>query len=78
MLAEDGLTRLKIVELKPEHHRLAEIIGKGIEAPVSAQECILASLGSVSPLVTIHSDIGGGEFMERVRYRIKKSCSCER
>ncbi|AKH38793.1 SNF2 family DNA or RNA helicase [Nitrosomonas communis] len=61
VLAEDGLTRLKIVELKPKHHRLAEIIGKGIEAPVSAQERILASLGSVSALVTIHSDIGGGE-----------------
>lgn len=61
VLAEDGLTRLKIVELKPEHHRLAQIIGKGIEAPASAQERILASLGSVSALVTIHSDIGGGE-----------------
>lgn len=61
VLAEDGLTRLKIVELKPEHHRLAEIIGKGIEAPASAQERILTSLGSVSALVTIHSDIGSGE-----------------
>lgn len=61
VLAEDGLTRLKIVELKPEHHRLAQIIGKGIDAPAAAQEHILASLGSVSALVTIHSDIGGGE-----------------
>ncbi|MCU0734707.1 MAG: DEAD/DEAH box helicase [Methylotetracoccus sp.] len=61
VLAEDGLTRLKIVELKPEHHRLAQIIGKGIDAPVSAQERILASLGAVSALVTIHSDIGGSE-----------------
>ena len=61
VLAEDGLTRLKIVELKPEHHRLAQIIGKGVEVPASAQERILASLGSVSSLVTIHSDIGGAE-----------------
>lgn len=62
VLAEDGLTRIKIIELKPEHHRIAQIIGKGIEAPASAQERILASLSSVSALVTIHSDIGGGEF----------------
>ena len=61
VLAEDGLTRIKIVELKPEHHRLAQIIGKGIMVPASAQERILASLSSVSTLVTIHSDIGGGE-----------------
>lgn len=61
VLAEDGLTRLKIVELRPEHHRLAQIIGKGVEVPASAQERILASLGSVSALVTIHSDIGGAE-----------------
>jgi superfamily II DNA or RNA helicase len=60
-IAQDGLTRLKLVELKPEHRRLAEIVGAGLEAPLSAQARILASLGAVSSLVTIHSDIGGGE-----------------
>ena len=60
-IAPDGLTRLKIVELKPEHHRLAAIIGEGLEAPLAAQERILASLSTVSSLVTIHSDIGGTE-----------------
>lgn len=58
-VAEDGLTRLKLVELKPEHRRLAEIVGDGLDAPLSAQTRILASLGAVSSLVTIHSDIGG-------------------
>ena len=60
-IAQDGLTRLKIIELKPEHHRLAAIIGEGLEAPLAAQERILASLSTVSSLVTIHSDIGGTE-----------------
>ncbi len=60
-ITTDGLTRLKVIELKPEHHRLAGILGKGLEAPLLAQERILASLSSVSSLVTIHSDIGGAE-----------------
>jgi len=60
-ITKDGLTRLQVIELKAEHHRLAEIIGKGLEAPLSAQERILASLSAVSSLVTIHSDIGGAE-----------------
>ncbi|MFZ4704360.1 MAG: SNF2-related protein, partial [Candidatus Methylumidiphilus sp.] len=58
-IMQDGLTRLKIIELKPEHHRLSAIIGEGLVAPLAAQERILASLSSVSSLVTIHSDIGG-------------------
>ncbi len=61
VITKDGLTRLKAIELKPEHHRLASIIGNGLEAPLLAQERILASLSSVSSLVTIHSDIGGTE-----------------
>jgi len=61
VIAKDGLTRLQIIELKPEHHRLADIIGEGLDAPLAAQERILASLSSVSSLVTIHSDIGGAE-----------------
>lgn len=60
-IAKDGLTRLQIIEIKPEHHRLADIVGDGLEAPLAAQERILASLSSVSSLVTIHSDIGGAE-----------------
>lgn len=63
VLAEDGLTRVKVIELKPEHHRLAQIVGKGINAPQSAQERILTSLSAVSSLVTIHSDIGGADFI---------------
>ncbi len=61
VITKDGLTRLKIIELKPEHHRLTAIIGDGLDAPLIAQERILESLSSVSSLVTIHSDIGGAE-----------------
>ncbi|MFM8331744.1 MAG: DEAD/DEAH box helicase [Candidatus Methylumidiphilus sp.] len=58
---KDGLSRLHIIDIKPEHHRLAAIIGKGLEAPLAAQERIIESLSAVSSLVTIHSDIGGAE-----------------
>jgi superfamily II DNA or RNA helicase len=60
-LIPEGLTRLRVIELKPEHHDLAAWIGKGFEAPLAARERVLASLSRVSPLVTIHSDIGGAE-----------------
>ena len=63
-VAPEGLTRLRVIELKPEHHRLAAIIGDGLDAPLSAQERILASLSAVSSLVTIHSDIGAAELAE--------------
>lgn len=61
VLVQDGLSRLKLIEVKAEHQRLAEIIGEGLKAPMAAQERVLASLSTVSSLVTIHSDIGGAE-----------------
>ncbi|BBL74944.1 DEAD/DEAH box helicase [Methylomagnum ishizawai] len=58
VITKEGLTRLKLTELKAEHHRLVRIIGGGFEAPASAQAQILEGLGAVSSLVAIHSDIG--------------------
>ena len=60
-LARDGLNRIKAIEIRPEHRRLAEILGAGITAPAEAKDRVLASLGAVASLVTIHSDIAGGE-----------------
>jgi len=60
VLCRDGFNRIKIIEIKPEHRRLAEIVGAGISAPAEAQERIAESLGVVASLVTIHSDIGSG------------------
>ena len=64
VVKSDGLNRIKLIQLRPEHRRLAEIIGAGIEAPTSAEERVIASLGAVASLVTIHSDIGGAGLSE--------------
>ncbi|MGZ8245762.1 DEAD/DEAH box helicase [Methylomagnum sp.] len=61
LITKDGLNRLKLTEFKPEHQRLATIVGDGFEAPATAQERILTGLGAVSSLVAIHSDIGTAE-----------------
>jgi superfamily II DNA or RNA helicase len=58
LITKDGLNRLKLTEFKPEHQRLAAIVGDGFDAPLAAQERILSGLGAVSSLVAIHSDIG--------------------
>ena len=62
VVVPDGFNRLKLIEIKPEHRKLAEIIGPGIQVPESASERVAATLGEVSSLVAIQSDISGGEF----------------
>ncbi|MEB3292366.1 MAG: DEAD/DEAH box helicase [Synechococcales bacterium] len=58
-------TRVRVIEITTEHHRIAEILGKKqLEVPESAQERVLNAIAAISSLVTVHSDIGGG--MENV------------
>ncbi|HEY9849785.1 MAG TPA: hypothetical protein V6D28_10025 [Leptolyngbyaceae cyanobacterium] len=55
-------TRIKIIEITPEHQRIIDIIGQQnrLEVPAIAQERVLAAIKAVSSIVTVHSDIGGG------------------
>ncbi|MGK7906055.1 MAG: DEAD/DEAH box helicase [Synechococcus sp.] len=55
-------TQIKVIEITPEHRRIAEIIGpkNRLEVPTAAQERVLEAIGAVSQIVTVHSDIGGG------------------
>ncbi|WP_017328364.1 DEAD/DEAH box helicase [Synechococcus sp. PCC 7336] len=55
-------TQIKVIEVTPEHHRIAEIIGQQnrLEVPALARERVLEAIGTVSRIVTVHSDIGGG------------------
>ncbi|WP_088243537.1 DEAD/DEAH box helicase [Calothrix rhizosoleniae] len=55
-------TRIKVIEINKEHRRIADIIGKNnrLEVPATAQEQVLAAINTVSEIVTVHSDIGGG------------------
>jgi len=62
VVVKESPTRLKIIEIKAEHRRIAEIIGKQnrLEVPATAKEQVLAAINGVSRMVTVHSDIGGG------------------
>ena len=61
-------TRLKVIEVTPQHRQLSDIIGPDnqLELPASAKEQVLQTISSVANLVTVQSDIGGGEAIEEV------------
>ena len=63
---QESPIRLKIIELSPDHHRIAQILRKGLSVPLAAQERVLASLSAIASLVTIHSDIGAKDSGEEV------------
>lgn len=68
LTVKESPTRLKVIEITPEHRRIAEILGKQnrLEVPVAAQERVLTAINAVSSIVTVHSDIGGGVASEEV------------
>ncbi|MEC4813286.1 MAG: DEAD/DEAH box helicase [Scytonema sp. PMC 1069.18] len=55
-------TRVKVIEIKDEHRRIAEILGKEnrLSVPTAASERVLAAINAIAGIVTVHSDIGGG------------------
>jgi superfamily II DNA or RNA helicase len=59
---QETLTRLRVIRITDSHWRMAEILGIGNEliVPIAAQDRVLAAIGAISGLVTVHSDIGGG------------------
>lgn len=68
VLLKESPTRLKVIEVTPEHRRIAEILGKKnqLEVPAIAKERVLAAIHAVSSIVTVHSDIGGGVATEEI------------
>ncbi|NJL62703.1 MAG: DEAD/DEAH box helicase [Methylacidiphilales bacterium] len=54
-------TRIKVIEITPEHLRIAEILGhkNKLQVPATAEKQVLAAINAVSGIVTVHSDIGG-------------------
>jgi len=62
ILVKETPTRIKVITVTIEHQRIAEILGEKncLNVPASASEQVLAAIGGVSPIVTVHSDIGGG------------------
>ncbi len=68
LTVKESPTRLKVIEVTPEHRRIAEILGQKnrLEVPVAAKEKVLSAINAVSSIVTVHSDIGGGVATEEV------------
>ena len=60
LINKETPTRLRIVTIEEEHRRIAAIIGAGMSVPLHAKEQVLQALRTVSSLMTVQSDIGGG------------------
>jgi hypothetical protein len=62
MVQKESPSRLKAIAITEEHHQIAAILGNKncLEVPAAAKDRVLAAIGSISSIVTIHSDIGGG------------------
>jgi superfamily II DNA or RNA helicase len=62
VVQKESPSRLKAIEITDNHRRIAEILGKQnrLEVPLAAKSKVLDAIGSISSIVTIHSDIGGG------------------
>ena len=60
-------TRLRVYEITPEHQKIASILGtkNQLTVPVSAKEQVLEAINGVANLLTIQSDIGGGNIDAR-------------
>ncbi|MEO0541647.1 MAG: SNF2-related protein, partial [Cyanobacteria bacterium P01_A01_bin.105] len=61
-------TRLKVVSITEQHQRISQLLGphNQLEVPAQAQERVLQAISSISTLVTVQSDIGGGIAAEEV------------
>ena len=68
LTVKESPTRLKVIDITPEHRRIAEILGQKnrLEVPAAAKERVLSAINAVSSIVTVHSDIGGGVATEEV------------
>ena len=68
LVVKETPTRLKVISVKEDHRRIAEVLGpkNRLEVPAQAEEQVLKAIASVSSLVTVQSDIGGGVEAEEV------------
>jgi superfamily II DNA or RNA helicase len=61
-------TRLKVLAINDHHHRIAQLLGdhNGLKVPARAEAQVLQAIASISSLITVQSDIGGGVAAEAV------------
>ncbi|MBK1703277.1 DEAD/DEAH box helicase [Halochromatium glycolicum] len=58
---QEGPQRLRLFQFDSGHQEIARILGpEGLNVPKSGEQAVLDSLIALAPLLTVHSDIGGG------------------
>ncbi len=69
VLWRESPTRAQVVEITEAHRKLASTLGaQGLKVPQRAKESVLKAIEAVAPMITVHSDIGGGsEEIEEVQ-----------
>ncbi|MGK7889893.1 MAG: DEAD/DEAH box helicase [Leptolyngbyaceae cyanobacterium] len=66
---KESPTRIKVIEITDDYRQISKILGSKntLTVPFSAKDQVLSAINSISSLVTVHSDIGGGmESVEEV------------
>jgi hypothetical protein len=60
IVTQETPTRWRVLKIQDEHRRIAAIVGQGLAVPLDAKTQVLQAIASISALVTVQSDIGGG------------------
>lgn len=68
LCVKDREYRLRMITFTPDHLHIAHIISSdGLTVPIEAKEHVLKSLNAIAPLLSIQSDIGGGNIKAQER-----------
>ena len=66
LVVKESATRWKVIEVSPEHRRIAAVLGAGLKVPAVAKERVQAAIAALATRLTVHSDIGGDLPVESV------------
>ena len=59
---QENPQRMRLIKFEAGHREIARILGPdGLSVPFSAEKHLLESLSALAPMLTVHSDIGGGD-----------------
>lgn len=60
---QETAQRVRLVRFDAAHRQIGTILGHdGLVVPKGGEQRLLAALAAVAPMLTVHSDIGGGDF----------------
>jgi superfamily II DNA or RNA helicase len=58
--ATETARRVRLIEFDTSHQQIGEILGEdGLTVPSGGEQRLLAGLGKLAPMLTVHADIGG-------------------